>query len=121
MFHLTKESVSSKYRVEPESKKSNVNDILNWLSIIRKVTPSFKVFHAIYMRQFGRLSERGGTQKERGGVGEVLGGRGGGCSLRNGGVPTLEELWYSPELVAWLYLRIYGFWILFNIIGELEM
>ena len=31
MFHLTKESVSSKYRVEPESKKSNVNDVLNRL------------------------------------------------------------------------------------------
>ena len=29
MFHLTKESVSGKYRVEPESKKSNVNDVLN--------------------------------------------------------------------------------------------
>ena len=27
--HLAKGSVSSKYRVEPESKKSNVNDILN--------------------------------------------------------------------------------------------
>ena len=27
--YLTKESVSSKYRVEPESKKSNVNDVLN--------------------------------------------------------------------------------------------
>ena len=27
--YLTKESVSGKYRVEPESKKSNVNDILN--------------------------------------------------------------------------------------------
>ena len=27
--YLTKESVSSKYRVEPESKKSNVNNVLN--------------------------------------------------------------------------------------------
>ena len=27
--YLTKESVSCKYRAEPESKKSNVNDILN--------------------------------------------------------------------------------------------
>ena len=27
--YLTKESVSSKYRVEPESKKSNINDVLN--------------------------------------------------------------------------------------------
>ena len=27
--YLIKESVSSKYRVEPGSKKSNVNDILN--------------------------------------------------------------------------------------------
>ena len=32
---------SSKYRVEPESVKSNDNDILNWLSIVRNVTPSF--------------------------------------------------------------------------------
>ena len=30
-------SVSKKYRVEPESKKSNVNDILNLLSIIRNL------------------------------------------------------------------------------------
>ena len=27
--YQTKESVSSKYRVEPESKKSNLNDVLN--------------------------------------------------------------------------------------------
>ena len=38
---LTKESVSSKYRVEPESKKSNINDVLNWLSLVWNVTPSF--------------------------------------------------------------------------------
>ena len=31
--YLAKGSVSSKYRVEPESKKGNVNDILNWVSI----------------------------------------------------------------------------------------
>ena len=36
-----KGSVSSKYRVGPENKKSNVIDILNWLSIERNVTPSF--------------------------------------------------------------------------------
>ena len=39
---LTKENVSSKYKVEPESKKSNVSDVLNWLSIVRNVTPSFQ-------------------------------------------------------------------------------
>ena len=39
--YLAKGSVSGKYRVEPESKKSNVNDILNWLCIVRDVTPSF--------------------------------------------------------------------------------
>ena len=33
--------VSSKYRVEPESIKSNDNDILSWLSIVRNVAPSF--------------------------------------------------------------------------------
>ena len=33
--YLTKESVSSNYRVEPESKKSNVN-ILNLLSIVQE-------------------------------------------------------------------------------------
>ena len=27
--------------VEPESKKSNFNDVLNWLSIVRNITPSF--------------------------------------------------------------------------------
>ena len=37
----SKGSVSSEYRVEPESKNSNVNDILNWLSIVWNVTPSF--------------------------------------------------------------------------------
>ena len=33
--------VSSKYRVEPESIESNDDDILNWFSIVRNVTPSF--------------------------------------------------------------------------------
>ena len=31
----------NKYRVEPESIKSNDNDILNWPSIVPSVTPSF--------------------------------------------------------------------------------
>ena len=31
----------NKYRVEPESIKSNDNDILNWPSIVASVTPSF--------------------------------------------------------------------------------
>ena len=43
--YLTKESVSSKYRVEPESKKSNINGVLNGLSIerniVQNVTPLF--------------------------------------------------------------------------------
>ena len=39
--YLVKGSVSSKCRVEPESKKDNVNDILNCLSIVRNITPSF--------------------------------------------------------------------------------
>ena len=38
--YLAKGGVSSKCRVEPESKKSNANDILNALSIVRNVTPS---------------------------------------------------------------------------------
>ena len=38
---ISNERVSSKYRVEPERIKSNVNDILNWLSIVRNVTSSF--------------------------------------------------------------------------------
>ena len=29
MQYLTKESVSGKYRIEPENKKSNVNDLLD--------------------------------------------------------------------------------------------
>ena len=45
MQYLTKESVSSKYRVEPKSKKSNINGVLNGLSIVRNivqnVTPLF--------------------------------------------------------------------------------
>ena len=40
--YLAKGRVSSKYRGEPESKKSNnVNDIFNLLSIVRHVTASF--------------------------------------------------------------------------------
>ena len=37
---ISNQRVSSKYRVEPESIKSN-DDILNWLSIVWNVTPSF--------------------------------------------------------------------------------
>ena len=40
--YLAEESVRSKYIVEPESKKSYVNDIFNWLSIVRNVTLSFE-------------------------------------------------------------------------------
>ena len=40
--YLVKGRISSKYRVEPESKKGNVKDILNWLSIVRNGTPSFQ-------------------------------------------------------------------------------
>ena len=35
------QGVSSKYRVEPESIKSNGNDIVNWLNIAWNVIPSF--------------------------------------------------------------------------------
>ena len=38
---ISKQRVSSKDRVEPESIKSNDNDVLNWLSIVQNVTPSF--------------------------------------------------------------------------------
>ena len=47
--YLDKGSVGSKYRVEPESKKTDVSDILSWLSIVQNVTPYFKVFLTIYM------------------------------------------------------------------------
>ena len=93
--YLAKGSVSSKYRVESESKNTNVNDILSWLSIVRNVTP-FKVFLTTYMHQFGWLSERGGQlfkfASERGGYPERGGGVG---SLRKGGVPTLEETMFT--------------------------
>ena len=39
---ISNERVSSKYGVEPERIKSNDNDILNWLSIVQNVIPSFK-------------------------------------------------------------------------------
>ena len=29
-----------KYRIEPEGKKSNVNDVLNWLSVVGNIIPS---------------------------------------------------------------------------------
>ena len=38
---ISNQRVSSKYRVKPESIKSNDNDTLNWLSIVQNVTPSF--------------------------------------------------------------------------------
>ena len=38
---ISNPGVSSKYRVEPESIKSNDNDILSYHSIVRNVTPSF--------------------------------------------------------------------------------
>ena len=40
LLHIKISSVSSKYRVEPESKKRNVN-VFYWLSIVRNVIPSF--------------------------------------------------------------------------------
>ena len=52
--YLTKESVSCKYRVEPESKNSNVDDIFNWLGIVRNVIPSF-------------LLQKEGVPRKRGG------------------------------------------------------
>ena len=39
--YLIKGGTSSKYRIQPGSKKSNVNDILNWLSIVWNVRPLF--------------------------------------------------------------------------------
>ena len=38
---LSNQRVSNKYKVEPESIRSNDNDILNWLNTIQNVTPSF--------------------------------------------------------------------------------
>ena len=40
MQYLSKESVSSTIRIEPESRKSNGNDVRNGLSIVRNITPS---------------------------------------------------------------------------------
>ena len=38
---ISNQRVSSKYRVEPESIKSNDNDIFNWLSRVQNAIPSF--------------------------------------------------------------------------------
>ena len=38
---ISNQRVNSKYRVEPESIKSNDIDILNWLNIVRNVCNSF--------------------------------------------------------------------------------
>ena len=90
MQYLTKVSVSSKYRVEPESIKSNNNDILNWLSIIRNITPSFEsVSYNLHAPIWMAFRKRGVTFlicfRKRGVPRK-------GRSLRKWGeVPTLEE------------------------------
>ena len=38
---LCHHQVSGKYRIEAEIEKSNVNDLLDWLSIVQNVTPLF--------------------------------------------------------------------------------
>ena len=64
--------------VEPESKKSNVNDILNWHSIVWNVTPSFQ--HVSYnLHAFLKFASERGEYPERGGFPQKR------------GVPALEE------------------------------
>ena len=60
-----------KYRVEPESKKSNVNNVLNRLNIVRNVTPSLQsVSYNLHAPIWMVLRKRGVTlnlvQKEGG-------------------------------------------------------
>ena len=99
---MTKESVSSKYRVEPESKKRNVNDVLDWLSIVRHITPSFwRVSYNLHAPLWIDLRKGRGNflnllQKERvprkGEFPQKRGGR---------GIPILEETLLAP-LVLWI-------------------
>ena len=64
-----------KYRVEPESKKSNVNDVLNWLSIVWNVTIShYSVSYNLHAPIWMALRKRGelfkfASEKEEGGGG----------------------------------------------------
>ena len=54
--------VSSKYRGDPEIKKSNVNDIFNLLSIVRHVTASFEsVSYNLHAPIWMALGKRGVT------------------------------------------------------------
>ena len=56
---LAKECVCSKYRVEPEN---NVNDIFDWLSIVRNVTPSVQsVSYNLHAPIWMALRKRGVT------------------------------------------------------------
>ena len=40
-INLCYHKVSGKYRIKPEIEKSNVNSVLDWLSVVRNVTPLF--------------------------------------------------------------------------------
>ena len=60
--YLAKGMVSSKYRGDPEIKKSNVNDIFNLLSIVRHVTASFEsVSYNLHAPIWMALGKRGVT------------------------------------------------------------
>ena len=73
--YLTKATVSSECRVEPESIKSNDSDILSWFSIVRNViSKCFIQFTCTSLdnwqkdggKFFKLLQKEGDTQKERG-------------------------------------------------------
>ena len=77
-------------RVEPESNKSNVNDVLNWLSIVQNITASFQsVSYNLHAPIWITLRKRGVSFyicfRKKG----VLRKEGG--SLGKGRVPNLEE------------------------------
>ena len=57
--------VSSKYRGEPESKKSNVNNVLDWLSIVTILSTKRNTYILKCFLQFG-CTNLDGSQKEGG-------------------------------------------------------
>ena len=89
------QSVSSKHRLEPESKKRNVNDVLDWLSIYSTTHNTF-VLKCFLQFAYSNLD---GSQKVGGNFLNLL--QEGGYPERGGGVLILEETMLAT-FVLWI-------------------
>ena len=89
------QSVSSKHRLEPESKKRNVNDVLDWLSIYSTTHNTF-VLKCFLQFAYSILD---GSQKVGGNFLNLL--QEGGGTQKGGGVLILEETMLAT-FVLWI-------------------